>query len=369
MSNAIRLEDSLFTITVNLTGVPAPRATFGIPLLVGPLVTPPGTDLTRTYAAASAATTLASDVTAKYIDQHISDYVTSMFSQTPRPSTIKVGKIAYLTAAADLSAIVAQDNDWYGLCMDLDGEAIADKETYITAVAAWVEAREKVGVFDSDDPGIYAVTTTDIAAMEAALAHERTAILYSQLDPLTAKLDQPAAPDALARWLAFDPDVISAPFRAQVRDVIAATVTAVPPADPVDLTAAQIAFIKGKNASCLQPYGSAAAFLDPGTNAAGRQFHEILTKDWLTARIREDMADLVVALANRGRKWPLNNEGVALACGVVSKWLAVGVQAAHFSDFTTPTGSYSTTTSKISVSATATVLGNAREFTFLIDFV
>jgi hypothetical protein len=365
----IRLDDTMISITVNLSGTPVVRAGFGTPLLVSPAVVPGGAILTLTYTSGSFSTALAADVTAGKITQHIADYITAMFSQSPKPATIKAGKVAYVSLAADLSAIEAQDSAWYGLTVDLNAQTDANKELYITAAAAWVEARTKVAVFDSHDVTMYAAGPGDIASAEQTLAHERTSILWSQLDATLGTQDQAASACALARWLAFDPDVISAPFRAQVIGILPATKTAIPPALPVDLTAAEIAILQGKNCNVLLPYGGAAAFLDKGCSAAGRQFHEILTKDWLTARIREDIAAAAKTLANRGRKWPCSNEGVAICVGVVNNWLGTGVQAGHFESFESATGTFSRTTEKIYIAATAVILGNAREFSFVIDFV
>jgi hypothetical protein len=361
------LQNTLITVNVALSGIPVSEAGFGTVMFVSPDAAP-SLGLVLTYQSATASADLAADLTANKITAYIKSAVEAAFSQNPRPSTVKVGKVPAFgdpsTLDVDMAAIVAKDGDFYGVALDLNGETIASKETQINKLAAWCETQNRLFLAMSHDPDVYGVSSTDIASDLKGFAYENTAFLWSQLVGATpGTADQPADVASLARWLAFDPNLQSAPFRAQVRGVTRAKYTA----DGSELAATSIAAAQGKNASLLLLYGSAAAFLDAGKNAAGRAWEEVLSKHWLQARVREDMASKVVDLANRGRKFPLTQEGLAIAKGIIARRLQQGVSAGHFSDYSIGAGSINTTQAKLIIDARATVLDNAREVTFSVD--
>lgn len=79
--------------------------------------------------------------------------------------------------ATDLAAIVAEDDDWYGLLMDTKSEA------EINAAAAFIETRRKLFVAQTSDTGCkQAATTTDIMSDLKAAAYGRTAALFHEDD-------------------------------------------------------------------------------------------------------------------------------------------------------------------------------------------
>jgi len=367
------LQDSLISVNINLSGIPVPAAGFGTVLIVSPEAVPGGTELVLTYSSATASVDLAADVTAGKLTQPLADAVALGFAQSPRPATIKVAKVPALaspsTLAVDMAAIQVQDDDFYGVILDCSAAGIpiavqATIDANLLAMAAWCETQDKVFLASGYDVLVYAAGGGAAAALKA-LSYENTAFIWSQLvaaaAPGTAYQYSDVA--ALCRWLAFDPDVISAPFRASLTGIVRAQTTAA----FAELTAAQIAFAQGHNSNLGLQYGSAACFVDQGVNCAGRAWEEVLSKHWLQARIREDIASTVVDRADRGRKLGANNEGIAICKGIMAKRLQQGVSAGHFSGYSIGAGSVSGTT--ITIAAEATVLDNARSFTFNIEFV
>lgn len=375
------LMNTLITVNVSLGGVPVPRAGFGTVMLLSPQCSP-ASGLVLTYSSATAATALAADLGAGRIDAKIKTAVELGFAQARRPATIKVGKVPALATGAgpstlgstDLPAIVAEDNDFYGICLDCSGAgpgfapmSVADQELNAKALAAWAETVDKLYLANSYDPVAYTAPTTDLGSELKALSYEHTAVVWSQLVATSAPGTAWQWIDlaALCRWLAFGPDDYSAPFRAPLTGVLRAKVTAT----FADLSAAEIAYIQGKNTSLGLLYGSAACFLDQGVNCNGREWLEVLCKHWLKARIREDLADIAVDRAVRGLKFPLSSEGVAICSAVVARRLQQGQNLGHFSAFSVGAATVDTATKTITLAANATILGNARSFTFNIDFL
>jgi hypothetical protein len=236
----------------------------------------------------------------------------------------------------------------------------------IAALAAWAETQQKLYLAMSYDVKVYAADGGAAADIKA-LSYENSALIWSQL--VAAGYPgtdfQYADMAALCRWLAWDPDTISAPFRASLTGILRARTTLA----GLDLTSAEIALAQGHNANLGLLYGSAACFLDQGVNCAGRAWEEVLSKHWLQARVREDLASTVVDLADRARKFPLTQEGVAICKGILARRFQQGVSAGHFSGYSFGVGTIDATTKKITIAASATVLDNSRTFTFNIDFL
>ena len=382
MVQPINLQDSNISITVNLTPVPATPTNFGVVMLLVPPVLPgavpfPGGVKTRTYTRATAAVELAADVTATYISAKMAADVLAAFAQTPHPSTIMLGRVTAWSASpttvpADLAAIRAENDSWYCAVPYFAGEVVTTiKEDNITALGAYFAALKKVCIADTEDPECYAVTTADVMSKEATLAHERISIIFSQLTGATpGTLEQPTALCAACRWLAFDPDLISAPYRAQVTGLDRAKITAT----QLDLSSAQIGYIKctttpKKNGNCLQVYGSAPAFLDPGVNSNGRAVEEVLSADWLEARVRERLADLAVAVANRGGKIGLDSTGAAMIAAEINVVLQQGVAAGHWTGPLLGAATINTSTKTITfAAASVTMTRNALSFGLTVDF-
>lgn len=376
MAPPIDLKDTLIAITINMSGIPVNEAGFGRVLFLSPNFVPVSgvTKLyTReTYYNTIYAPTTGDRATGIINTDQLASSITTAFSQNPAPTDLLMGKVTAGWAAleTDFAAVRAENDSFYGVVLDLSTVNVANKETYLTTIATAVEALQRFHVGQSEDPDIYGAVTTDIAAALKALSFERTAILFSNLTAGAAPgtIEQPTAIAAACRWLAFNPDEISAPFRAGISGSTRCKITAT----LLDLSASEINNATNgsyKYANVLQLYGSAAAFINPGKNVVGRAPEEVLSRDWLEARIRSDVATKAVELANQGRKWPLTQEGVAILSGIVGRRLSQGVNAGHFSAFSIGAGLINTTTKTISLPyARATYLDNALQFAITVNF-
>ena len=369
---AVDLQDTQITVNISLSAAPVAEAGFGKLLLLSEEVVPAGSALTVEY---STTTEIAAGVTAGVITQRLADAMGLALSQSPRPSVVKGGKLSAAphagTVAADIAAILLLDGDWYGAYIDLEGEATVGAENAtLVAAAATIEALSpgKLLIQGSHDPDMYnAGVATDPASIEQAAAREQQVVIYEQLVGAAGDETQFGAYAHAASWLSYDPDDISAPFDRQTKRILPAATTA---AAPIALTTAEISAIYTVAGNAFVKYGSAPAFLNKGVNPVGRQVHEILTKDWLTARIREDFASQKVALSNRGQKWPLDVTGIAIGASLIDARLQQGVTAQHFEpgQVTKTTGVVDTTNKRITYSARAKILGSAVEFVINIAF-
>lgn len=358
MALAVDMADKLITINITMDAPPAGSAGFGTLLVASPDCAP-ASGLVRSYASTADIDT---DIGSAVLTDVLGAKLKVAFAQSPRPSIIKCAKVdaapMAATIAADLADIKDEDDDWYGLTVDTETEAnVAAKIATLTPVATWAESERKIHIIQTEDPDTYGVAATDMASVIKTAARERSLCIFAALDGTPN--EQAAAIALGAGVLAVDPDVQSAPWSRPVAGVLAA-----------GLTNAQIDAVWGKNGNVTELYGGVACFVSKGTNGVNRQVHEIVSKDWLEARVRSDMATLATTLAARGEKFPLNASGVALCASVINKRLEQGSRGVspHFDDFDQATGSANTTTKTITMAARAKILGNAVEFVFNIGF-
>ncbi len=254
--------------------------------------------------------------TSGYISSTVADMMTDMFNQTNKPEKIKVGKVdtaAAETYATGLAAVIAADDDFYGIVMDIRTDAP------VLLVAAAVEAYASSGIYklfgtqlnDAD-----CLTSGFPAAFAAMDDYERTAYWYH---------DAPGeflAECVMANRLSFDADAYSAPWNAPVQEVAALT---------TKLTQTQKAYARTNAANIALPFGTRTdTFVDPGHNCNNRPIYEIVTTDWFRARVQERIADLISELGDRGEKLPVSIEGQALVMKEIDSVFATGVSAGHF---------------------------------------
>lgn len=236
------------------------------------------------------------------------------FGQTPRveqiaigwrdPEPDPVGAPGVPEPVADaLDAINAEDDDWYALVL-----CSRDPDD-VKAAASWVGARMKIfGTATADAGAKDASSTTDILAALQTAQHERTFCLYHQ----DADTEFPEAA-WLGQCLPEDPGSINWALR-QLSGV------AMSP-----LSATEINDVLDKNGNVyVEEAGS-------GTTYEGRmvngEFIDIMRlRDWLTARIKENV---ILALKNPPaplKKIPYTNHGAEIIGDRVRRVLAVGVE-------------------------------------------
>lgn len=187
--------------------------------------------------------------------------------------------------ANDLAAILAFDNDWYGLVLDSNSEA------EVNIAAAFVESNKKLFVPNSSDWGCEDVaTTTDIMSDVKAAAYARTAVLYSRAELLSY---------SGAAWMA--KQFTQAPGSDTWKFKTLAGVT-------VDtLSAAARASVLSKNGN-VYTATSGVNITEEGKSGSGEWLDVTRAVDWLRAR----MQFLVFSALVNNSKIPYTDAGVDL---------------------------------------------------------
>jgi hypothetical protein len=253
--------------------------------------------------------------------------LTAGFAQQPTPASIKVARhdtAGSETIAALMAAIEAVDTDWYGSA--IYSRVAAD----VLAWAALIEARKKIFVTQSGDADW--LTSGVPAGLSALAAYERTAVIYHDTNTVPADFCW------LVSRLVFDPDVRSAPWDGEVRSVAAL-------ATPI--TAAQRNFAEGNDANIGLPFSSADFFVSPGVNQAGRPLYEIVSADWLAARVAEDAAYLKLSHTARGEKIIVDASGQAKMLAILAGRLQEGEDKGHFAKGQTRATAYPITSADL----------------------
>jgi hypothetical protein len=186
---------------------------------------------------------------------------------------------------ADLAAIDAEDDNWYGLDIDT-----ASKVKVLVA-AAWVEANGKLFTPRSFDSAVKdSVATTDVASSAQTSAYTRTAIMFSGSG--TTNFSGMAWQGKL---FPYDPGTENWAFK---------TLAGIP-AD--SLTAGERLAIETKGASCYSTR-KGVNITQFGKTASGSWIDFTRGLDWL----KEDMQTRVYSLFLSNNKVPFNDVGIAM---------------------------------------------------------
>jgi len=305
--------DDRIDITINLATLSTGAQGF-YPLLLGTNITLDG-DRVRSYSTVSAAVT---DFDAGFLDAWVLAAIREILGQPTRPDVVRVGRHDLAggeTIAQALDACQAVTTDFY-LIM-LESRTPADH----VSLDGWIQAEETDGNtylgLVQDDSADW-LTAGVPAAYSTVEDSERLAVVYYGTD---------AAPRAEG-WggnrIGWDPDEVSVPWNAPVREVsYAFTATAI--------TQAQKEFLRGNNANVLLPLGTKhPAYADPGLVLSSRPIDQIITADWFQVRLREALADLLGDLGAAGQKLGLNADGQNRIAGTFNAVALRGVTAGHF---------------------------------------
>lgn len=217
---------------------------------------------------------------------------------------------AAVSIATGLDAIVAEQNDWYGLAL-----VSRAKQTILNA-AAWTEGNgSKLYVAQSSDADILTSATDDVASLLQDLNYTRTALLYFPTDSVRA--------DAawLGNRLAADLDVRQTAWYNATLIGVSTSAT------NISNTAKTNALAKNANLYLTLQGGGATG---GGKVASGLYIDEITTIDWVIARAREAIAQLFLNVSNALAKIPYTDEGFAQIGSVVQPVLERGLRANHF---------------------------------------
>jgi hypothetical protein len=280
MSNATW--ESTISSTIYLATSPPSRASFGTVLFIVDQDDGNSLNGARTMSFANYGEAETAEA-AGYISADTLEAMRVAFSQLPTPAEVKLGyhdSGGAETLAAAITAIRAADDDWYGLC--LYSRADAD----IVAVANAIEAAAaKFFVGQSDDASWKNAGLP--AGLSTLAGKERTAMIFHDADAEYADLAW-----AVSR-LVFDPDVKSAGWEGQIREVAELTTA---------LTSAERDAIEDNYANVGLPFSSADVYVSPGINCNNRPIYEIVSTDWFKTRCHEDLAYMKLQHTARGEK-------------------------------------------------------------------
>lgn len=204
--------------------------------------------------------------------------------------------------AADLAAILLFDNDFYAVVSTHKSAA------EIAAIAAWAEANGKLFCAASSNTDIIGSGSGDVATTLKTAAYARSWVLYH---PAPGAFADAAI---MGRCLPLDPGSETWKFK---------TLAGIP---ATKLTPAQRTNALGKNAMVYLTVGG-VNITEEGKVAAGEFIDVIRFRDWVAARLQED----VFALLARSDKLPYTDAGGQGLASVVEGVLTEGVLAGGFS--------------------------------------
>lgn len=240
----------------------------------------------------------------------INAWATTVFSQDTGVDQILIGREDALDAnlTATLDAIESAGSDtWY--ITNIESRLAAD----IALAAAWIEAREKILIVQSDDADLLAGTPGNIGETLQTAAYHRTALIYHATDSeyldgawssSRGGLDLDS-PGGAGIW-AYD-SLEGVPFDA--------------------VTGAQANAIWGVNAN-LYGRTKGLSFTSKGTMASGRRIDVTTSLDWVKVRVEEAVLAKFVGAPT---KVPYTNAGIMDIVSAISEVLDAGVRNGHIS--------------------------------------
>lgn len=237
--------------------------------------------------------------------------VAAAFSQASVPSQVKVGVYVVGDDAdygAALAAIDAVDGSFYGVC--IESRVKAD----ILSAAAWVEANNRFGNFQSSDAEfVDAADTTDVASTMQSASRARSKVDYHAVDGEFEDVS------TLAYFLSANPDTTSTIMSYQTLSGVTVNT----------MTSTEKQAVLSKNGSVYLPFmGSPATY--GGTMASGLKSDVRLSIDWLTSRVKEAQAQALLNATARKSKIPFTDEGFAVFQALTMAILIQGEAAGHF---------------------------------------
>jgi hypothetical protein len=204
--------------------------------------------------------------------------------------------------AADLTAIMAADNDWYMLLID------SSARTVIEAAAAWTEATYKIFQAQTSDTAVATSAIDDIGTYLKGLSYARTSLWFNQ--NLTGDLAVAISASRSTAIPGSDTWALK-------------TLSGVVPSDR--LTATQVSKLKLKNVNYYQTVGNEGrTFL--GQVVGGEYIDTIRFIDWLRATMQVNIYNALISY----EKVPNSNEGISIIQGAVEITLQQAVKCGGF---------------------------------------
>lgn len=210
---------------------------------------------------------------------------TSSLTESSNPVTITISVEQYGSATENwntaLNAVIAFDDDWYGLCAETRTKAD------ILALAAIIETKIKIYLACSDDADVKTSVSSDVASSLKALNYDRTWYIWSG--------DEEHYPEAgiLGLQLPKNPGSSNFKFR-QIAGIIADT-----------LSTTELTYMRAKYANTIETISDLTVISSEGKVASGEFIDIIIGTDFVQVRLAEN---IFVRLVEE-EKVPFTDEG------------------------------------------------------------
>jgi len=227
--------------------------------------------------------------------------VSSLTGVTAATATMDQYGSATETWAVGLNAVIAEDNDWYGLV------ATTRTKADILALAAIIETGIKLYITCTGEADVRnGVADTTLLSLKA-LAYDRTGYLYSA--------DYANFPEAawIGGQLPKNPGSTTWKFKTLVGIT------------PDALSATEFGNIKDNHGNTYETVGGVNIISSEGTVVSGEYIDIIRGTDWLQVRMQEDLYSLLV----NSEKIPFTERGAGAIESKIRRWLATGESDAY----------------------------------------
>lgn len=254
----------------------------------------------------------------------------AVFGQNPRPKQLKIGFVDPGTLdtvpspeiADELDAVYEADNNWYWLNFTEEFRDLAIMDDVI----AWVEAKNKILMLDSNDVGTESKNNTTCIAARNKTTFDRTAVFYHT----DASLYPAAALSGYTARRNFDQ--VDQAYTAKFKRL--GGITAIDKGSAV--VQAITGFVpdlgldaeEGHFANTYVDIGGLPMVVE-GTTLGGAFIDEIHASDWLIARTQEELLGI---LANNDRV-PMTNTGIHMLVSGVEAVMGRAFKAGLIADF------------------------------------
>jgi hypothetical protein len=200
-----------------------------------------------------------------------------------------------------MDALFLADSTWYSFDTEVKTQGI------ILDLAAWAEVNERLFVTFTTETGALTADAASTAAILAPLSYVYTSINYhhTATEELTFGLQ--------AKNLGTDPDAGTTTWADKT--IVGVSINTASP-----ITATQRTALESLNVGFYAGFYGAPVYWE-GRNVAGWFIDQVITKDWLNARIEESIAALLVNESNRGRKVPMTDPGIQQGAGLIRAFL------------------------------------------------
>jgi hypothetical protein len=211
--------------------------------------------------------------------------------------------------ATDLAAIVAADNDWYGLLLDSNSPA------EVTAAAAWTETHKKLFGYQTSETAHLSAGSTSV------LAYTLRAAGYARTEGIFAKKLGTSDAWLAAGWMgarfAKDPGAATWKFASLAGSSV------------YDLTDSQRAALDGYRLNYYTTAGGVGITAE-GVTASGEFIDVTRDLDWLSARIQEGVFGALIS----NDKIPFTDAGISAVLSSVRAALNGAVRVGVLASFT-----------------------------------